>query len=328
MIDYKEILESIEFPVIVIDFQKNIQYMNQSAKELKTLMGNHKFNKLITYPLSIDFVKKGFSVKGILKEIENSKYMIDVSYVSGKDLITIMIRDMTRFLEIEEKIKKEGSVFTVSNILSEIFHEMKGPVGGIKACAQLINEDPSDKELIKDILYETERLEKLINEMTFLSKDINLIKKQINVHEVIRKVISTCRKQNKNVKIKEFFDPSLPDIPADKELLQRVLTNIIRNAAEAINFKGWIEIRTGISWDKVYSPKGDNIFIRIKDSGKGVPDEIKDKLFYPLISTKKNGMGLGLSISYKIIKDHNGVLRYIGDSTFEILLPIKEKEGK
>jgi len=104
----------------------------------------------------------------------------------------------------------------------------------------------------------------------------------------------------------------------------RVLINIIRNGIEAVEGKGKITVYTGISWDKVYSPKGNKIFIRIKDSGKGVPEEIIDKLFVPFTSTKKGGMGIGLSSSYKIVKEHGGVLRYIGDATFEILLPYKE----
>ena len=323
MITHKEILESIEFPIAVLDKEGNIKYLNSSAKELKVLLGIPKFSQLVKYPLSIPFVKNGYSVKGILKELDGNKYLIDISAITGKDLYTVLIRDITRFTELEDKMKKEGSVFTVNSILAEIFHEMKGPVGGIKACAQLLKEDPEDKELIDDILYESERLEGLINEITFLSRDILLKKELHNIHKIIRKIVKNCKAQYKNIKFREIFDPSLPDIYVDEEQITRVLTNLIRNAVEAIKEKGWIEIQTGISWDKVYSPKGDKIFIRIKDSGKGVPKELQDKLFYPLTSTKKNGMGLGLSISYKIVKAHKGLLRYIGNATFEILLPIK-----
>ncbi len=323
MINPKEILESIEFPVSVVDKEGNVKYLNSSAKELKVLLGFPKFLELIKYSISIPFVKNGYSVKGILKELDGNKYLIDVSVITGRDLYTILIRDITRFVELEEKTKKEGSVFTINSILSEIFHEIKGPVGGIKACAQLLKEDSEDKELIEDILFEAKRLEGLINEITFLSRDI-LLKKEIhNIHKIIRKVLKNFKAQYKNIEFVEMFDPSLPDIKVDEEQIIRVLTNLVRNAVEAIKEKGWIEIRTGISWDKVYSPKGDKVFIRIKDSGKGVPEELQDKLFYPLTSTKKNGMGLGLSISYKIVKAHKGLLRYIGNSTFEILLPIK-----
>jgi nitrogen-specific signal transduction histidine kinase len=318
-----EILENIEFPIIVLDKDKNIKYLNVAAKELKVLLDSQKFLQLITYPLSLPIVKNGYSVKGIIKEIDKSKYLMDVFFIPGKQLYIILIRDITRFAELEERMKKEGSVFTVNHILSEIFHEMKGPVGGIKACAQLLKEQPDDEELIDDILSETKRLENLINEITFLSKEVPLKKEIKNIHKIIRQTLKLFKTQHKNVKFSEKFDPSLPDIPVDEELFKRVLINLIRNSIEAINENGFIEIETGISWDKIYSPLGDKIYIKIKDSGEGIPDEIKDKLFYPLTSTKKNGMGLGLSISYKIIKDHKGIIRYIGNSTFEILLPIK-----
>lgn len=321
---FEKILESIEDPVVVVSEERQIIYMNQAGYILKSQLGNKQFYELINYPFSFEFTKKGMSVKGIFKEIKESRFLID-AFPYEKTGLTLLIRDITRFIELEELSKKEGLIITVSKLLSSVFHDMKGPVGGIKGAAQLLKEDIQDKELIDDILYETSRIEKMINEITLLTKPVELSKTYVNIHKILDDAIKTVEKQNPEVIFERIYDPSLPDLFIDPDYMNRVFVNIIRNGVEAIGGKGKITIQTGISWDKIYSPKGNKIFIRIKDSGRGVPEEFVDKLFVPFVSTKKKGMGIGLSSSYKIVKKHNGVLRYIGNATFEILLPIPER---
>ncbi|NPA12580.1 MAG: histidine kinase [Aquificae bacterium] len=317
---YEKIIESIEDPLVVVSKDGEVFYMNQPGYILKSQIGETEFKKLITYPFELEFIKKGMSVKGIFKETENHKFLID-AFPYDKDRITLLIRDITRFMELEELSKKEGLIITLSRLLSNIFHDLKGPVGGIKGAAQLLKEDIADKELVEDILYEVKRLERMIQEITMVAKPIKLSPKLINIHKVIDRAIKTLEKQFPKATINRLYDPSLPELYIDPDMMERVLVNIIRNGIEATEGKGSITISTGISWDNVYSPQGNKIFIRIKDSGKGVPEDMVDKLFIPFISTKKEGMGIGLSSSYQIVKEHKGILRYIGDATFEILLP-------
>ena len=319
----KFIVENIEDPIVVISFDKEIIYMNNSAKELDILIGRKNFLDLTTYPLALPGIKQNLSTKNIFKEINKNYFLIDAFPYKDEGLI-LLIKDITRFAELESKEKREGIIFTIFKFLSEIFHDMKGPVGGIKGSAQLLKEDPEDVELIDDILYETQRLENLINEITLISKPLNLKLEIENIHKILDKTICSFEKQYPKVKFERYYDPSLPDIMVDREQILRVFTNIIRNGIEATEGKGKITIKTGISWDKIYSPRGNNIFIHIKDSGKGVPEDMIEKLFLPFSSTKKSGMGIGLSSSYKIVKEHNGILRYLGDSIFEIILPIKQ----
>ncbi|WP_456401619.1 two-component system sensor histidine kinase NtrB [Persephonella sp.] len=319
----ESILESIEDPIVVIDFNKEIIYLNQSAQQLKVQLGRRSFDELIQYPLSLKHVKSRISVKSIFKEINNYKFLIDAFPFENRGT-TLLIRDITRFIELEEKNKKEGWIVTISRLISNIFHDMKGPIGGIKGSAQLLKEDPSDQELIDDILYEVRRLENMINDVTLISKSIKLQKEKTNIHLLLDRAVKSLQKQFKDITFERIYDPSLPELELDRDYMLRVLINIIRNGIEAVNGKGKITLSTGISWDQVYSPKGNKIFIRIKDSGKGVPEDFIDKLFVPFTSTKKGGMGIGLSSSYKIVKEHGGILRYIGNATFEILLPYKE----
>ena len=324
---FEKILESIEDPLIVVSKEGDIIYANQAGHFLKSQIGKSNLTQLFSELLSMEAIKTGRSVKGIFKEINNSKFLIDVFPFEDKG-ITLLVRDITRFVELEEVARKEGLIITISKLLSSIFHDMKGPVGGIKGAAQLLKEDINDKELVEDILYEVKRIESLINEITNITKPIPLRKREINIHKVIDEAIKSLEKQYPEVKFERLYDPSIPDLFVDPDYMLRVFINIIKNGIEATQQKGIIRISTGISWDKVYSPAGNKIFIRIKDSGSGVPEDMIDKLFLPFVSTKKSGMGIGLSSSYKIVKDHGGVLRYIGDSTFEILLPISDRGKK
>ncbi len=320
----KETLESIQEPIIVVSWNGKILYENPSAKELKLKIGNKQYRKFIDSLLNIESIKNKLTVKGIFKDLGKHKFLID-AYPCGEEGITLQLRDITRFLELEESSKIENTIITISKLLSKIFHDMKGPLGGIKGSAQLLLEEPNDRELIEDILYEVERLERMVAEITTINRDIPLQKNYVNVHYLLDEVVLSFKKQYRDVKFIKRYDPSIPDIPIDIEYMRRVFINLIRNAIEAIDYRGVIWIDTGISWDKVYSPKGDKVFIRIKDSGKGVPKDIEEKLFLPFVSTKKGGMGLGLSSSYKIVKQHDGILRYIGNSTFEILLPYRTR---
>jgi len=299
----------------------SVIYTNQAAKQLKAIIGKESFKILLEKSLNVKHLNRDFTVKGIFVEIDGYKFLVDA--FPFEDGITLLIRDITRFVELEEISKKEGLIFTITKLLSSIFHDMKGPIGGIKGALQLLKEDPEDKELIEDIIHEVKRLENIISEITFITKPLKLQKTKTNIHEVLEMAIKSLKNVYPEVEFIRNYDPSLPDVCIDRDYMLRVFINIIRNGIEATEGKGSINISTGISWDKIYSPKGNKIFIRIKDSGKGVPEDLVDKLFLPFTSTKKGGMGIGLSSSYKVVKEHNGVIRYIGDATFEILLPIK-----
>ncbi len=317
----EKILEGIEDPLFVISSNKDIIYENPAAKELKSTIGFGNFKKIVDKAYNPQVYERGIFIKGIFLELPDYKFLIDVFPYQNEGL-TVLVRDITRFIELEEFSKKEGFIVTITKLLADIFHDLKGPLGGIKGAVQLLKEDPEDTELLDDIMYEVKRLENLISEITFITKSVPLNKRKTNIHELLDKSLKTLKNAYPEVNFIRHYDPSIPEIPVDREYITRVFINIIKNGIEATEEKGTITISTGISWDRVYSPKGKKIFIRIKDSGEGIPEEMLDKLFLPFNSTKKNGMGIGLSSAYKIVKDHGGILRYIGDATFEILLPI------
>lgn len=314
----KEILENFQEPVIVIDNKGKILYSNPAFDSYFFL----DVKKLITEVISIKYLKEGLSVKNYILNIDNLSFLIDVYPLESNSFI-VLIKDITRLLKVEDETKKEGTLTTVSKFLVELFHDIKGPLTGIKAATQFLKQNPDELEVLDDILYEVKRIEDFINQLSYLSKPVRLNLEYENIHKIIDKLIKKYQAIYKSVKFERVYDPSLPDIPIDKEKITSVIENLIKNAIEAINQEGKITIYTGLSNDPIFSPKMNKVSIKIKDSGKGIPTEIVDKIFLPFFTTKQFGSGVGLANAYNVVKSHKGVLRYIGNSTFEIVLPIR-----
>ncbi|MBX0312335.1 MAG: histidine kinase [Sulfurihydrogenibium sp.] len=317
----KEILESILEPITVLDYSGKILYSNQEFENYRSILGR-RLNKLLSDIINLKYVKEGIPVKNLYKEIDEHKFLIDI-FPYENDKVILLLRDITRFYKLEEESKREGTLYAFSKMLSELFHDMKGPITGIKAAAQYLKDNPGETELLDDILYEIKRIEEFINQIAYLNKPEKLNLSKENIHKLIDNVIAKFSKIYPQVEFVRKYDPSLPEIKIDKNQILSVIENLIKNALEAINFEGKVEVETGISFDEIYSPKGNKISIKIKDSGPGIPEDMLDKLFIPFYTTKEFGTGVGLARSYKIVKQHKGILRYIGNSTFEIILPIE-----
>lgn len=317
----KEILDNFQEPIVVIDKDKNIVYSNSAFDSYISYFSKNDIINLLKEILSIKYLEEGLSVKNYLITLNNSYLLVDV--YPFEDMYIILLKDITRLVKLEEELKKEGTLTAVSKFLIELFHDIKGPITGIKAATEYLKENPDELDLLDDIIYEINKIQDYINQLSSLSKPLKLNLSYQNIHKLIDKVVKKYEKVYKNVKFIKLYDPSLPDIYIDKEKMTSVIENLVKNAIEAIDQKGEITIQTGISFDPVFSPRMNKVSIKIKDSGKGVPQEIVDKIFLPHFTTKESGSGVGLANAYNIVKSHKGILRYIGNSTFEILLPIR-----
>lgn len=317
----EELLEGVTEPILVVSKEGDIFYKNQEMESLKSIIGINDFREIINYILGLKYVRDGLSVKGIQKELKGRVFQIDC--YNYRDKVLIFLRDITRIVKLEEEIKKEGSISSFSKLLAELFHDLKGPIAGLKAATQYIKENPSETDLLEDMLSDIERIEKFLKDVMDMTKPINLSLKKENIHIVVEKVLSRIKIIYPNLNIVRNYDPSIPDLMIDPDYIQRVIYNIVQNGVEEAGQDGTILVETGVSSDPIYSPKMDKVYLRIKDSGRGVPEEIEDKIFLPFFSTKPSGTGVGLANAYNIVKSHNGILRYVKDSTFEILLPIR-----
>lgn len=212
-------------------------------------------------------------------------------------------------------VEKEDSSFdSLVYLLGSIAHEIKNPLGGIKGAAQLLkgkHQEDGNTEYLNLIIRETDRLNAVLQ--SYLTMSRKPVLHPMNVHEVIEKAISIMNLARKNGKIsvQRFYDPSLPKVIGDEGKLLQVFVNIIKNAIEAMPQGGDLGITTRPSDEYVLQNRQIKRWavISISDSGRGIPKNEIQKIFLPFFTKKKKGTGLGLALSKKIVRDHNGFIR-------------------
>ena len=218
-------------------------------------------------------------------------------------------------------------------------HEIRNPLGGIRGSAQLLRQEIKNKshqEYLDIVVSEVDRIDRMVKRMMDLTRPLDLKLKSTNIHKVLEDIL-TLEKDTltrKNGRFEQIYDPSLPPIEADEDQLKQVFLNLIKNAIEASRKGGRIQIITrlssGYAIKSTSSPvPQQNIVIEIIDSGEGMDEKTQKKLFTPFHTTKKNGSGLGLPISLKIVKDHNGKIKVTSEkglgTTVQVFLPNSQR---
>jgi two-component system nitrogen regulation sensor histidine kinase GlnL len=216
--------------------------------------------------------------------------------------------------------------------LQGMAHEIKNPLGGLRGAAQLLEQELKGNELVEYtqiIINEADRLRNLVDRM--ISPNAKQYLSDVNIHELLEYVLNLVEAEAPSpLDIVRDYDPSLPLINVDKEQLIQAFLNVIRNAVQAIDINGQISLRSRITRRTTIRQHYYKIavLIEIIDDGPGVPEEIEDSIFYPMVTGRAEGSGLGLSIAQSLIQSHGGIIEYerLDDrSIFRILLPIQQR---
>ncbi len=224
----------------------------------------------------------------------------------------------------------------LSGMAAILAHEVKNPLSGIRGAAQLLEKHVSEAQhklthLIRD---EVDRITALLNEMEIFSNDAPIKTAAVNIHEVLQYTKSISENGfARSIAFQEIYDPSLPLVEANRDLLVQVFLNLLKNAAEACcqtpspvirlitTYSGGVKFKPPTQDRPVSLP----VAIWIEDNGPGIPETVRANLFTPFVSSKEGGKGLGLAIVSKIISDHGGTIEVehtaSGHTRFKILLP-------
>ena len=350
---HEHIINSITFPIIIIDDEKIISMVNSSAEDF------FKVSSKIILGRSIkDFIPFSSPVNSLIENcIETSssfkEYKIDLSTpMTGDhkdvDVQISMISGLPNkyqlvFLEdyYEKKLlfqnENHKNKLAMSNMSQILAHEVKNPLSGIRGAAQLLEKNLKEKdlEMTNLICKEVDRIRRLIDNLEVFDATSPLDLKSINIHTVLRHVKEIMLNSNDfELDIIENYDPSIPNVLGNQDQLIQVFINLVKNSIEAFkkgnnkenkiilstSYEHGYVVKDNYSDRKVRLP----IKISIKDNGPGIPESILPNIFQPFVSSKKNGEGgLGLSIVSKIISDHNGSIEldnHIDGSEFIIRL--------
>ncbi len=242
-------------------------------------------------------------------------------------------------------------------LVRNLAHEIKNPLGGIRGSAQLLERELASeqlKEYTQVIIQEADRLQALMQRL--LSSHRVMQPALANIHEILERVRRLIHAEYHAVSVRRDYDTSLPDITGDREQLLQAILNISRNAAQAIvgNPSGPLSGKGGDDGSASGRPgggtgKGEIIFrtraarqvtlakkhyqlaleLQVIDNGPGIPENIRDKIFYPLVSGRENGSGLGLTIAQSFIQQHGGTIEVTsrpGRTCFSLMLPLTRKK--
>lgn len=345
----QSLLDNLTINIIVLNHQLQVNYINPSAEVM--LATSHQrclnlpINEIITEQSQDITLEEALKKGHPCTKLDAHLILHDNQSIMADYVITPIQADSQTYYLIEistlEALKISRDKVTHTQLegnkmlLRGLAHEIKNPLGGIRGAAQLLERELTDntfKEYTRIFIEEADRISNLVDQMLGTNKLPQL--EITNIHEILERVYQLISAESQGrIKLIKDYDPSIPELRIDAQQMIQALLNISRNALQAvtesnvdvpcIRFKTRIirQLTIGTTRHKMV------LSIEIIDNGPGIPDAIKDTLFYPLVSGRSEGTGLGLSITQNIITQHKGVIEchsQPGETTFSLFLPFKE----
>lgn len=289
--------------------------------------GDYKHEITVNAPREIENL--AVSINQMAKELAKEKQELE----EWGNTLEIKVNERTEEIKkIHAQLFRSEKLASLGKLAAGVAHEINNPLTGILTNSSLMLEDLPQSDPHRDdvdvIVKETIRCREIVKRLLDFARQTKPQKHLININDIIDNIILLVRNQTsfRNIQIQRLFGENIPEIMADKDQIQQVFINIIINASEAMSKGGNLDITTSLNSSKEF------LYVTFKDTGPGMPDDIKEKIFDPFFTTKEQGTGLGLSISYGIIEQHGGDIDLeskIGKgTTFTIKLPLHTTESE
>lgn len=335
------ILDSLDCGVLGIDEFSQINLYNQGAakilgKNIAEVLGKNIYqafpeilhkDKLLGKIFQDDIEVRNYPIKFFMSD-KNIEIIINSMILrneQGNRTGTIIVStDVSDIRMQEHLLAQHESLTSVSRLAAGLAHEIRNPMTSIKGFVQLLQSKLKvgvETEYLDIILEELDRTNKLLSDFMLLAKPKKIEFKEININDILKNITEFMKSQAlmHDVEIKSNLAKPLPKIKGETEKLKQVFINMIKNGIEAIPGKGTINIKTELI--------NNEIWISFIDSGVGIPNSLKGKIFEMLYTTKETGTGLGLTVCSQIVKHHGGRIEVASEegrgSTFKIILPAK-----
>ncbi len=338
-------LEHLATAVILLDEQSRVAYLNPAAENLFALSSKN----LIGLPVQQAFTHTGQLAAAMQQALNNNASYIEhdltlgththgklhlrctaTPLLLGKSLLLLEFHPMDRPLKLAREEQMLDQTQANRLLLRNLAHEIKNPLGGIRGAAQLLEQElekPGLREYTQVVIQEADRLRSLIEKLLVPQHAPNF--SALNIHEVLERVRSlVLAEMPTELVIQRDYDTSLPPLLGDKEQLIQVMLNIVRNAAQAMQGQGIIELRTRIARQVTLMKKLHRlaVMVQVIDNGPGVPEHLRDQIFYPLVSGRPDGHGLGLTLAQDFVSQHHGSIEFDsepGRTCFTVMLPLQ-----
>ena len=255
--------------------------------------------------------------------------------------VVVMLQERTIADKMNRQLTHRGAARSVIALASMLAHEIKNPLSGIRGAAQLLEQSAADDDrtLTRLICDEADRIVKLVDRMEVFADERPVEREPVNIHVVLDRVKKLALSGfGRNIKFIETYDPSLPDVLANRDQFIQIFLNLVKNAVEAIGDHpdGQIELTTAFRPGVRLQIPGSKTRVSlplefcVKDNGSGVPADLLPHLFDPFVTTKPTGSGLGLALVAKIVGDHGGIIECESQprhTVFRVLMPMFTGDG-
>ena len=340
------LLDNLLTAVILVDGDFVVHYVNPAAEQLlgisaRRLLQN-RFDRVVEY-ISLDLERlrsaqrqgQGFSDGEVTLVIDGDPKLVDLSVVTISEppnhRILMELRKIDQQKRISQELQQHAQQLAARDLVRGLAHEIKNPLGGLRGAAQLLEKalpDVALKEYTGIIIAQADRLRNLVDRLLGPQRPG---RHQVhNVHSVLEQVRRLVEMElPPGIHIERDYDPSIPDFEMEPDQLQQAFLNIVRNAVEAMGSEGNIRLKTRTVFQITIHGQRYRLAAEIKiiDNGPGIPEQIRDTLFYPMVTGKDGGTGLGLSIAQNLIDQHKGRIECVswpGHTEFSIYLPLRK----
>jgi two-component system nitrogen regulation sensor histidine kinase GlnL len=251
----------------------------------------------------------------------------------GEVIVELLPLEQQTRQEREERLIDQAQAN--KELIRNLAHEIKNPLGGIRGAAQLLQMELESKELIEYtqvIIHEADRLQSLVDRLLAPHRRPHVVG-DVNIHEVCERVRSLIVAEfPKGLRVVRDYDTSIPEFRGDREQLIQAVLNIAHNAAQALGERmavgdAQITFRTRVGRQVTFGKQRYRLALELHviDNGPGVPDSIKDRIFFPLVSGRDGGSGLGLTLAQTFVQQHHGLIEcesVPGHTDFKLLIPL------
>jgi two-component system nitrogen regulation sensor histidine kinase GlnL len=334
--------------VIILDKDLFIIWLNDSALNKGWFINNDKDKNLLSDQLSeetngslIGLLKKTIETNGsqtkrdfelMTSNLKKRDIDITVRWSNTYTCLILEILCVDNLNKIIDSTKTFSTQKIAANLARTLAHEVKNPLSGIRGSAQILSKklkDDFSSKFLKIIIDETDRLNAIVTKILTPPSKPNL--SLFNIHSALEQVYALAEADiDKNIELVRDYDPSIPEINGDENLFIQAILNIVKNSQQAIENteKPCITIKSRIEYGKPINGTIHQTIcaIDIKDNGPGIPKDLHDQVFFPMVSVKENGSGLGLTIAQDIIRIHGGGIVFESDpneTIFSIHIPIR-----
>jgi two-component system, NtrC family, nitrogen regulation sensor histidine kinase GlnL len=351
-IDGYQLLQSLPLPVLALDGQNHIRFANAAAEQLLGLaqlgraLGEIFPHDCPLFSLLDQARSDGTSVADREMALDapalgRRLLSVDVAPLGDRPgWLSLTLQERSFTGRLEEALNRRGATRAMGTLAAVLAHEVKNPLSGVRGAAQLLEPglDEASRGLTQLICEEVDRIVALVDRMEMFADERPIDLGPVNIHRVLDRVRQIAETGfGRGRRIICDFDPSLPPVLGNRDLLVQLFLNLVKNAAEATQEGSGVitlstRYRVGL---RLSEPDGARrhlpLLIAVQDNGPGVPEALRHRLFDPFASGKPGGKGLGLALVAKIVADQGGLIELTSEprrTQFRVLLPMAAEEER